>query len=265
MGEDPRSDSVEILMSVSAWRWHGMPMLTIGGTGQAPGTEGRHRGGGAVTACVAVAAVALAVLHVDGVGVVDPTVQTISDYVAVPGGYALLGVAALALAAATVLLAGRLRPAGLVDPAPPAGWLVAAGVGLAGTAVFPTNIPGTDVDLVANLHRVGGTIALVALPVAAWMIARRAARSTALRPSTPALTWVSGAMAGLSAVFLLSHVPIVITGSPILTAEGVLQRVLYAVVMVVLLMIARATRSSIDAVRVEADQAPGTAEVRGIA
>jgi hypothetical protein len=217
-----------------------------------------------------VAAVALAVLHIDGVGVVDPMVQTISDYVAVPGGYALLGVAALALAATAVLLAGRLRPAGLVDPAPPAGWLVAGGVGLAGTAVFPTNIPGTDVDLAAHLHRLGGGVALVALPVAAWMIARRAARTESggtagLRAAAPALTWFAGIVAGLSALFLLSHVPIVITGSPVFTVEGAVQRVLYAVVMVVLMMIARATRSAIDAVRVEADQAPGTAEVRGIA
>jgi hypothetical protein len=43
MGVFPRSDSVGNLMSVSASRWHGMPMLTIGGTGQQPGTEGRTR------------------------------------------------------------------------------------------------------------------------------------------------------------------------------------------------------------------------------
>lgn len=85
------------------------------------------------------------------------------------------------------------------------------------------------------------------------------------RATTRAPTCVSGVGVGLSTVFLLSHVPIVIAGSPIFTAEGALQSVLYAVVMVELLMIVRATRPAIDAVRVEADQAPGTAEVRGIA
>lgn len=85
------------------------------------------------------------------------------------------------------------------------------------------------------------------------------------RATARVLTGVSGVVAGLGTVILLSHVPIVITGSPIFTAQGALQSVLYAVVMVELLMIVRATRPAIDAVRVEADQAPGTAEVRGIA
>lgn len=85
------------------------------------------------------------------------------------------------------------------------------------------------------------------------------------RATARALTGVRGVAGGLGTVFRPGHVPIVITGSPIFRALGALRSVLYAVVMVELLMIVRATRPAIDAVRVEADQAPGTAEVRGIA
>src|SRR3954453_18736200 len=110
-------------MSVSARRWPAGPWLTTGGTGPMPGEvaagRGGHRGGGGVVACVAVTVVALVVLHVDGLGTIDPVVRVISDYVALPGGYALLGVAAVALAVAVGLLAAALRPAGLADPGAP--------------------------------------------------------------------------------------------------------------------------------------------------
>jgi hypothetical protein len=215
--------------------------------------------------CVAVAVVALAVLHLDGIGVVDPVVQVISDYVVLPGGFAVLGVAAIALAVASGLLAAVLRTSGLVDAGAPAALLATASGGFVGAAVFPTNDPGTEVGVVANVHRVAGAVVLVTLPLAALLTARRAARSVHWRSSAVALSWAAGCVSVLSGVFLLSHVPIVITDSPIFTASGALQRVLYVMVMVVLLMIARASRSAIDAVRAGAELPPGAAEVRGIA
>jgi hypothetical protein len=243
-------------MSVSAPRWHGVPMLTSGGTGRGPGEvvagRGGHRGGGGVVACVAVTVVALAVLHVDGVGTIDPVVRVISDYVALPGGYALLGVAAVALAVAVGLLAAALRPAGLADPGAPAALLGAASGGLAVAAVFPTNEPGTSAGLVADLHRLAGLVVLVALPVGAWEIARRAARTASWRRSAPLLGWAAGAVCLLSAAFLLGNViPIVISDSPFFTALGALQRVLYAVVMVVLLLLVRAVRTAVEAAQLK--------------
>jgi hypothetical protein len=209
-----------------------------------------HRGGGGVAACVAVTVVALAVLHVDGAGVIDPVGRVISDYVALPGGYALLGVAAVALAVAVGLLAAALRPAGLVDPSAPVALLGTASGGLVVAAVFPTNDPGTSAGLVADLHRLAGLVVLVALPVGAWLIARRAARTSAWRASASLLGWAAGAVCVLSGAFLIGNVvPIVISDSPFFTALGALQRVLYAVVMVVLLLLARATRTAVVAAR----------------
>jgi hypothetical protein len=202
-----------------------------------------------VVGCVGVTVAALVALHLDGVGTVDPIVQTISDYVALPGGYSLLGVAALALAAAVGLLGAGLRGWGLAAPGAPAALMAAASGGLVAAAVFPTNDPGTAAGPVANLHRVAGAVVLVTLPLAAWMIARRAVQSPAWRAAAPALTGLSIATAALSALFLLSNVPIVISGSPIFAVLGVVQRVLYAVMLVLLLMIALAARSTAAAAR----------------
>jgi hypothetical protein len=241
-------------MSVSAPGWHGHPMMTSGGTGRGPGEvaagRGGHRGGGGVVACVAVTVVALAVLHVDGAGVIDPGARVISDYVALPGGYALLGVAAVALAVAVGLLAAALRPAGLADPSAPVALLGTASGALVVAAVFPTNDPGTGAGLVAGLHRLAGLVVLVALPLGAWLVARRAARTASWRAAAPLLGWAGGAVCVLSTAFLMGNVvPIVISDSPFSTALGALQRVLYAVVMVVLLLLARAIRAAGTATR----------------
>ncbi|MCO1655915.1 DUF998 domain-containing protein [Pseudonocardia humida] len=232
-------------------------MVSSGGTGQGPGAEGAGevaaRATWPVVACVGVAVTALVALHVDGVGTVDPIVQTLSDYVALPGGYALLGVAALALAAAVWMLGAGLRGWGLTAPAAPAALLSVASGGFVAAAVFPTNDPGTAAGPVADLHRVAGGIVLLALPLAAWMVARRAVESPAWRAAAPALTRLSVAVAALSVLFLLSNVPIVISGSPIFAVLGVLQRVLYAVMLVLLLVIARAARATAVAARTAVD------------
>lgn len=248
-------------------------MSTSGGTGRMPGEvvagSGGHRQGGGVAACVAVAAVALAVLHVDGLGTVDPVGTVISDYVALPGGYALLGVAAVALAVAAGLLAAGLRSARLADPSTPAVLLGTASGGLAAAAVFPANDPGTSAGMIASVHRLAGLVVLVALPLAAWLIARRAARTPSWLASARALGWAAGAVCLLSAAFLLGNVPIVISDSPTFTALGAVQRVLYAMVMVVLLLLARAIRSAVVAARSVEDPATGAprsdGQLRGIA
>jgi uncharacterized membrane protein len=218
---------------------------------------------------VAVAVVALAFLHLDGVGAVDPVRQMISDYVALPGGYALLGVAAVALAVAVALVAAGLRAARLADPSTPAVLLGAAGGGLAAAAVFPTNDPGTSAGLVADVHRLAGFVVLVTLPLATWLIARRAARTPSWRASAPALRWVAGAVCLLSGAFLLGNVPIVISDSSVFTALGAVQRVLYAMVMVVLLLLARAIRSAVAAARIAEGPAtgalPSDGQLRGMA
>ncbi|OLS99413.1 hypothetical protein BJF90_38990 [Pseudonocardia sp. CNS-004] len=113
-------------------------------------------------------------------------------------------------------------------------------------ALFPTHTPGTTPGLVSTVHRAAGGWVFAVLPLAAWMVARRARSAPAWAPAATPLTWATGIAGGLSAFFLLNHVPIVIAGSPLFPFIGGVQRVLYVAVMVVLVMTARATRLAVD-------------------
>lgn len=243
MGVYPRMDSVEILMSVSAWEWHGGPMTRIGGPGEGPART--WSGAGLAAGLVLFALVPMTVLHVIGAAVIDPFHTTISDYVGVPGGFALLAVAAAALAVACTALSAALRPAGLPRAVTPANLLVSGAVALVIVALFPTNYPGTPVGVVANVHRMAGAWVFVSLPLAGWLVARRTHEHENWRPSATALTWVSGITAVTSAVFLLSHLPMVVSDSLEIPLQGALERVLYALVMLTLLATARAVRLAV--------------------
>jgi Protein of unknown function (DUF998) len=245
MGGYPRMDSVEILMSVSASGWHGEAMTTTGGTGPESGGT-TWAGETIVTTCVIVALLPLGFLHLDAIGAVDPLQDVISDYVFRPGGYALLGIAALCLAAASVVLAAGLRHAGLPRSRWPAALLGSVALALVLVAVFPTHPADTPAGLVSTVHRAAGGWVFAMVPLAAWMVARRARSAAAWQPAAPALSRLAGATGVLSAVFLLSHVPIVIAGSPGFPLIGGVQRVLFAAVMLVLVATARATRLAVD-------------------
>jgi hypothetical protein len=239
-------DSVEILMSVSALEWDGVRMTTTGGTGR-DAVAVTWAGEAAVTSCVIVALLPLGFLHVTSIGVVDPRDDVISDYVFRPGGYALLGAAAISLAVATSMLATGLRRAELPRSRTPTVLFGTAAVALVLVAVFPTHAPGTSPGLVSTVHRAAGGWIFAVLPLAAWLVARRARSAPAWQAAAPALHWWAGSTGVLSAVFLLSHVPIVIGGSSGFPLIGGLQRVLYAAVMLVLVATARATRLAVEA------------------
>jgi hypothetical protein len=215
-------------------------MTTTGGTGHRSGRT--WTGDAVVTTCVIVALVPLGLLHAGAAGSVDPLTDVISDHVFQPGGYALLGASALSLAVATAVLATGLGPAGLPRSRGPAALLGSAAVALVLVAAFPTHAPGTPAGLVSNTHRAAGGWALAMLPLAAWQVARRARTAPDWRPAVPALTWSAGITGALSGFFLLTHVPIVIAGSPGFPLLGGVQRVLYAAVMVMLVVTATATR-----------------------
>lgn len=238
-------------------------MTQIGGTGPGPGGIGA--GESAVTALVIVALVPMGLLHVNGVGVIDPLDTTISDYVFLSGGYSLLGAAALALAAASLILAGGLRRAGLPRPGPATGLLTTGGVALVLVALFPTHEPGTTAGIVSTVHRLAGGWVFVAIPLAAWLVARQARTAPGRTSAAPLLACCAGFTGLLSLTFLLSHVPIVVGGSPGLTLIGGVERVLYAAVMLVLVGTARATRPAVDAARNHLAPVPAGAEVRGAA
>jgi heme A synthase len=227
-------------------------MTMAGGTGREPGetgTGGSAVAGRVVAGGIALALVVMAYLHVTGSATVDPVDATISDYVRLPGGYVLLALAAFALAAGAVALAAGLSPAGLPDAGPPVGVLLSGSAALVLVGLFPTNAPDTPAGVVANLHRVAGGWVFAALPLAGWMVARRARLAPGWRSFAPLLTGVAGATGVLSAVFLLSHLPIVIGTSPGFPLLGGVERVLYASMMLVLLVTGRATRLAVDGVR----------------
>ena len=240
-------------MCLSACGWHGERMTTIGG--MATGGNGPRPGGATwmgeaiVTTCVIVALLPLGYLHLRSVGAVDPLTDMISDYVFQPGGYALLGVAAMSLATACGVLATGLGRAGLPGPRWPAAMLGSASVALVAVAVFPTHHPGTDPGLVSTVHRAAGGWVFAFGPLACWLVARRARTAPAWAAGTRVLSWSAGATGVLSALFLLSHLPIVIAGSPLLPLLGGVQRVLFAAVMLVLVATARATRLAVEHAR----------------
>jgi len=254
-------DSVEILMSVSELGWHGMPMTSTGGIGRESAGVARSVES-IVTASVSVALLPLGFLHVSSIGSLDPLTTVISDYVFQPGGYALIGAAAISLAVACAALATGLRRADLPAARIPAVLFVSAAVALVLVAAFPTHTPGTPPGLVSNLHRVAGGWVFAVLPLAAWVVAARARSAPAWEPAAVPLTWAAGIASVISIFFLLNHVPIVIGGSPFFPFLGGVQRVLYAAVMVVLVMTARATRLAAERVL---DPVPVSPRLRGAA
>jgi hypothetical protein len=215
-----------------------------------------------VLACVVAALVPIGVLHVAGVGVVDPLTTTISDYVLVDGGYALFGLAAAALAGASGLLAAALRRSGLAAPGLPAALLASASGGFLLTAVFPTHAPGSVPGAASLVHRAAGGWVLAALPLAAWLVARRARTSPGWISAAPLLGVAAGATGALSAGYLLTHVLIVIAGSHEFPLIGGAERVLYGAVLLVLVATARAARVAADRT-LRAMTVPTGADVRG--
>ncbi|WP_214369428.1 DUF998 domain-containing protein [Pseudonocardia sp. H11422] len=202
-----------------------------------------------VLGCVIVAVAPMGFLHVAGSTAVHPLSATISDYAGVPGGYALLGISAVALAVAGCVLAVGLSRAGLPRPALPAALLGTWSAAMLLVAVFPTNAPGTPPDLAAAVHRYAGGWVFAALPLAGWLVARRAREAQAWSATSRGLDRLSLVAGGLSLTFLLSHVPIVVLGSPGFPLLGLVERVLYGVVIVLLLAAARATRPAADRAR----------------
>ncbi len=126
-------------------------------------------------------------------------------------------------------------------------------------AVFPTNAPGAPADLVAAVHRYAGAWVFAGLPVIGWLVARRARDTAAWAGSATALARWSVATGALSAGFLLVHVPLVlgVGASPLL---GGVERVLYAAVLALLVVTARATRTALDGAQAPVRARQGTVD-----
>jgi hypothetical protein len=192
-----------------------------------------------VAAAVGIAAWGVLVLHVAALSsAVDPLQHTISDYVALPGGYLVLGLAAgaMAVAGAVLTVAAHRAGAGRLVVGLLGSWAVAMAV----AGIFPTNLPDTPPDVVAAVHRYAGAWVFAVLPVAALLLAR----GPAVRESARRRVRVLAVLAGvLAAAFLLAHLPIVVLGSPAFPLLGGVERVLYGVVIALLVVTARGMRA----------------------
>lgn len=211
---------------------------------QRAGEVGSARGIGParfVVGALVVALGAMALLHLLGIGRLDPLRTTVSDYVALPGGATLLAIAVLGVAAATAGVAAAHVTAGAPR------WLAVpygiGCVGLVGTIAFPTNVIGTATTVDAVLHRYAAGFFFVSLPVAALLSLRR-------HPSRVAgILTVLSVLVGLA--FLASHIPLVLPDWPgadriaAVLPRGVAERALLVVDMALLAALAAAPRRAV--------------------
>ncbi|MEU4743948.1 DUF998 domain-containing protein [Actinosynnema sp. NPDC023658] len=162
----------------------------------------------------------IAYLHVSSVGELSPITHTVSDYIFVDNGSALLAVTAMSLAAASVGLLVALVRSGLPRQGPVALLMGLWSAGLAVAAVFPTDPTGTPTSFSGAVHRYAGAVMFTSLPLAGWLISRTFIPSTTVRRFSLAAGFASVA-------FMLSHVAVVGPGSGAVVL-GLFERVLFA-------------------------------------
>lgn len=152
---------------------------------------------------LAASVLAMVALHVLGAGRLDPLTTTVSDYVSIPGGVALLTVAVLGLATATAAVAvGMLRAAAYRTA-------LLYGFGCAGllaTVAFPTNVLGAPETLDTVLHRYAAAAFFVSLPIAALLTHRGLPDRV--------VGWLIAASLLAGGAFLVSHVPLLFPDWP---------------------------------------------------
>ncbi|MBW0102596.1 DUF998 domain-containing protein [Pseudonocardia sp. KRD291] len=205
--------------------------------GVAGGVAGAVTGAvaGVVAAGVAVAGTAVLALHAIGATTVDPVALTVSDYVAVPGGAALLGLAAAGLVTAGVALVRAAPRCGW--PRPVAVLLALWCVALVLVAVFPTHAVGAAPDLASVVHRWAGAV-VFAVPPVAGLLATRGPGGAAARAAGLA-RWSAGT--GVAALaFLASHAPAVLAGAPPFPLLGLVERLAYLAMLGMVVVFGRA-------------------------
>jgi hypothetical protein len=171
---------------------------------RAPVADTRSVGPGTVVAWALGASVlAMVVLHLLGAARLDPLTTTVSDYVSIPGGTALLALAVLGLATATAAVTVGVLRAGAYRTALPYGFGCA---GLLATIAFPTNAVGAPQTLDTVLHRYAAAAFFISLPIAAALTNR------VLTDRSVGWLLVVSLLAG--GAFLVSHVPLLFPGWP---------------------------------------------------
>jgi hypothetical protein len=180
-------------------------------------------------------AIGLAVAVVAGVSMhlvagIDPVNQMLSDAVVSVPGAVLLGTACAGLvlvAGVLAVRAARHGPWRRLVPALLGVWAAA----LAAIVVFPTNPAGMPVDTAAVIHRYGAAMLAVVPPIVGLLVARTRRLRTA--------AWTT---AGAAALFGLLHGPAVLLGAGVVPYAGLTERVLFALILVLLALTARELR-----------------------
>jgi hypothetical protein len=203
-----------------------------------------------VFGALSVAVLAIVVLHLLGAGHLDPATTTVSDYVSLPGGAALLATAVLAVALATAAVPIGLLRAGLPTKSC---WPFGLGcAGLVATIAFPTNVLGTAESPATVLHRYAAGLFFVSLPVAALMVLRRLPNNPS-NPNNPNnsnnIVRIGTAASVVTGVlFLVSHIPLVLPDWPgaqeiaTLLPRGLVERTLLTVDIALLAALACSAR-----------------------
>jgi hypothetical protein len=189
----------------------------------------------AALACFGVSVFTALVLHVALGAEVDPVRQVISDY----GLYGAAGfaVCVLTLAAGTGCLLVGMARAGLPVTRPVVALVCCWCAGLALCAFFPTTPTGAPWTFSAEVHRFAGLMLFVSLPVAAGLVAGRAANHPSYRVLAERMRRQIRWAWGVLAAFLLSHVPVFLASSgrvdgPLV--HGLTERLLFVVYLVLL-------------------------------
>ncbi|MFD4636922.1 DUF998 domain-containing protein [Lentzea sp. NPDC058436] len=151
----------------------------------------------------------------------DPVATVISDY-----GLAAPTAAYYLLSIALLVLGGTAAFSGLPLGAEFRLWQA----GLALCALFPTNKTSVDITFTGELHRIGGGLALVCLPLAS----RHVARTLGAAQVGP---WTATAIAA-SVLFGLAQ----FAWTPLIDVRGLLERIALGAQIGLLLVIAHAPR-----------------------
>ncbi|MEV0394248.1 DUF998 domain-containing protein [Polymorphospora rubra] len=216
----------------------GLLATTPTGTGDRPPTPARAPGWYRYAlSAVTVALVAGLALH--AVDDVHPLHQMLSETAVSSAGILLLGVAAAALVAVAGCLGVGIRRAGPRRAGLLTVLLVIWAAGLVALAVFPMDLSGEPTTYAGVLHRYGAAVA-VAVPPLLGLVLAGAGRDDGAR-QLRAASVVTGVAGG---VFAAAHLPTILLDADSLPYIGLVERLLLALMLVVVIRVARMLRDA---------------------
>lgn len=194
-----------------------------------------------VAACASVALVPMIIVHVVGVGLVDPIIQPVSHYAYVPGGYPMVLLGSITLAAAALALSRGLGRSGFDRMVLPQRLLISFAVAMILVGLLPTDPPGTlALSPSATIHRWSAAYAFAVLPVIGFVVAARGCPAGA-GTGTVALRRLSiGVTVGVGTFFVI-HLPMLALGSQI-PMFGLVERIGFVFMISFMVVLANATR-----------------------